>query len=190
MEEIFELLSSWTAMIPSILTTILPMVGMWFVFEKAGESGWTSLIPFYNMYVLMKLVDRKKMYPLWLIGNILLWVALYAIGFAFIMLLAAGFAGGMAPDWINDLFHSVPIFVFALLAGIIMNAIATIMTYSGICECMGQSKIMIAGLWFFPYIFWPILGLMKKYVWIGRPQTIRQMASEMQTPPSDGPMVM
>ena len=29
---------------------------MWKIFEKAGEAGWKSIIPFYNMYILYKIV--------------------------------------------------------------------------------------------------------------------------------------
>ena len=29
---------------------IAAVVGMWKMFEKAGEPGWPALIPFYNLY--------------------------------------------------------------------------------------------------------------------------------------------
>lgn len=34
----------------------LYVVGLWKVFKKAGEDGWKALIPFYNTYVLIKIV--------------------------------------------------------------------------------------------------------------------------------------
>ena len=34
---------------------ILMIVAMWKIFEKAGEDGWKSLIPFYNSYILFKI---------------------------------------------------------------------------------------------------------------------------------------
>jgi hypothetical protein len=40
----------------------------WVVFTKAGEDGWKSLIPIYNLYVLLKIVGR----PGW-------WLILYLI---------------------------------------------------------------------------------------------------------------
>ncbi|HEU5187833.1 MAG TPA: DUF5684 domain-containing protein [Candidatus Saccharimonadales bacterium] len=36
----------------------LSIVAFWRVFEKAGQPGWAALIPFYNMYVLLKIVGR------------------------------------------------------------------------------------------------------------------------------------
>ncbi len=35
---------------------ILQVIAMWQIFEKAGESGWKSLIPIYNLYILLKIV--------------------------------------------------------------------------------------------------------------------------------------
>ncbi len=38
-----------------IVIAILQIIGMWKVFTKAGEKGWKSLIPFYNMAILYKI---------------------------------------------------------------------------------------------------------------------------------------
>ena len=46
------------------------LVAGWVVFTKAGEEGWKSLIPIYNLYVLLKIVGR----PGW-------WLILYLIPF-------------------------------------------------------------------------------------------------------------
>jgi len=34
------------------------IVGMWKVFEKAGQPGWACIIPIYNIYILMKIAGR------------------------------------------------------------------------------------------------------------------------------------
>jgi hypothetical protein len=34
------------------------IVAMWKIFTKAGQPGWACLIPFYNIYVLCKIVGR------------------------------------------------------------------------------------------------------------------------------------
>lgn len=39
-----------------IAVYVLYVVGLWKVFKKAGEDGWKALIPFYNTYVLIKIV--------------------------------------------------------------------------------------------------------------------------------------
>jgi signal peptidase I len=44
-----------------IILIILPYVGLWKLFEKAGQAGWQAIIPIYNIYVMIKLSGR----PLW-----------------------------------------------------------------------------------------------------------------------------
>ncbi|RMH25049.1 MAG: signal peptidase I [Planctomycetota bacterium] len=34
------------------------IAGMWKMFEKAGQPGWAAIIPFYNTYILCKIVGR------------------------------------------------------------------------------------------------------------------------------------
>jgi hypothetical protein len=38
-----------------LAATVLAIVAMWKIFEKAGEPGWAAIIPFYNLYVLFKI---------------------------------------------------------------------------------------------------------------------------------------
>lgn len=40
----------------AIIFYILQVVAMWKIFEKAGEAGWKSLIPIYNLYILLKII--------------------------------------------------------------------------------------------------------------------------------------
>lgn len=39
----------------SIIVAIVFVVGMWKMFVKAGDAGWASIIPIYNIYVLFKI---------------------------------------------------------------------------------------------------------------------------------------
>ena len=44
----------------SVVVSILFVIGMWKMFAKAGEPGWASIIPFYNLYVLFKITWAKE----------------------------------------------------------------------------------------------------------------------------------
>jgi Family of unknown function (DUF5684) len=44
------------------------VIGTWTVFSKANQPGWAAIIPFYNVWVLLKVVGR----PGW-------WLILYLI---------------------------------------------------------------------------------------------------------------
>jgi hypothetical protein len=47
---------------------VVIIVGMWKVFEKAGQPGWAAIVPIYNIYVLTQIAGR----PAW-------WIVLFLI---------------------------------------------------------------------------------------------------------------
>jgi len=51
-----------------IILIILPYVGLYKLFEKAGQSGWKAIVPIYNIYVMIKLSGR----PAW-------WILLFIV---------------------------------------------------------------------------------------------------------------
>jgi signal peptidase I len=44
-----------------VIFFLLSVAGVYLLFEKAGEPGWKALVPFYNFYVWLKIIDK----PLW-----------------------------------------------------------------------------------------------------------------------------
>lgn len=56
---------------------ILVLVGLWKIYTKAGKPGWAILIPIYNLYVLLQIVNK----PWW-------WLILFivpVVNFVFII---------------------------------------------------------------------------------------------------------
>ncbi|RII27819.1 MAG: hypothetical protein CXR31_06230 [Geobacter sp.] len=47
-----------TALLVPLLLVIIMLASMWRVFEKAGEAGWKSIIPIYNLYVLILIAGK------------------------------------------------------------------------------------------------------------------------------------
>jgi hypothetical protein len=43
------------------LFIILMIVSQWKIFVKAGEPGWACIVPFYNLYIYLKIVGK----PAW-----------------------------------------------------------------------------------------------------------------------------
>ena len=41
-----------------LIVALLLIVAAWRLFTKAGQPGWAAIIPFYNIYVLLKIVGR------------------------------------------------------------------------------------------------------------------------------------
>ena len=44
----------------SVAMYVLQIIGWWKLFTKAGEAGWKSLIPLYNLYVICKISCAAK----------------------------------------------------------------------------------------------------------------------------------
>jgi hypothetical protein len=55
-------------LLAALAIAVVAIIGCWKVFEKAGQPGWAVLIPFFNVYILMKVAGR----PGW-------WLVLYFI---------------------------------------------------------------------------------------------------------------
>ena len=71
-------------MIIGLAFIILMIVSVWKVFVKAGEPGWASIIPIYNIIVYLKIAGK----PLW-------WIILLIIpfvNFIILILVALGLA--------------------------------------------------------------------------------------------------
>ncbi|MEO6882621.1 MAG: signal peptidase I [Bacteroidia bacterium] len=51
-----------------IIFAVSTVIGLWKLFEKAGEKGWKALIPIYNYYIWLKLIKK----PWWWIFLIII----------------------------------------------------------------------------------------------------------------------
>jgi len=88
---------------------VLMIVSMWQIFTKAGQPAWASIIPFYNLYILLKIAAK----PGWWL--ILFLIPLVNLVFAFLLCLA-------------------------------------------VAEKFGKSTGFAVGMFFLPFIFYPILA--------------------------------
>lgn len=43
----------------ALVLTLVQIIGMWKVFEKAGQKGWMALIPILNIYVLIRIAGKE-----------------------------------------------------------------------------------------------------------------------------------
>ena len=93
----------------SSVVSILVIVAIWKIFEKANQPGWAVLIPFYNLYILLKV------------------------------------AGG--PDW-----------WFILMLIPLVNIIVYFIICLAIAVRFGEGIVFAIGLFFLPFIFYPLLA--------------------------------
>jgi len=70
---------------------ILIIAGCWKVFTKAGQPGWASIIPIYNVYIWCKIVGR----PGWWVILLLIPFVNFIIGIILSIDLAKSFGKGV-----------------------------------------------------------------------------------------------
>ena len=124
--------------IPLIALSALMMVSCWKLFAKAGEEGWKSLIPVYNLVIMTKIglgADKQ-------------WLALVAYGGSFV----AGFVAGFAGEGI--------LYILISLASSIIN----IYILYAFAKSYSDTGMAIASI-FVPIIIYPIIALSDKYVY-------------------------
>lgn len=46
----------------------------WMLYDKAGKPGWTSIVPFYNLYVLTEIVGRPVLWFVLLLIPCVNWI--------------------------------------------------------------------------------------------------------------------
>lgn len=60
---------------------VLFVIGAWKMFEKAGEAGWKSIIPFYNMYIAFKFSWQTTYFWVWLVLSLISGFLSYSLYF-------------------------------------------------------------------------------------------------------------
>ena len=93
------------------LLWIASVVGMWKMFEKAGQDGWPALIPFYNYYKLCEITMGNPWYWLRLfvfVVPVVGWIA--GIYFLYQMCKAIAAAYGRPESWTFGYMLLSPVF--------------------------------------------------------------------------------
>ena len=123
-----------------LIGTAITIVGQWKLFEKCGEKGWKSIIPFYNDWTIIKISDCKWWFFLFIIIESI---------FSFIVTYNENLAQS---NFLN----------FLSLLGIITIYIIFCVNYN-IAKKFNQGTGFAVAMTLMPYIFYLILGFSDKY---------------------------
>ena len=77
--QIFSIIFSLIFMCFGLVLTVFIIIGLWKMFEKADKPGWASLIPIYNIYVLIEIAGRPWWWLILMLipfVNIIVWLLL------------------------------------------------------------------------------------------------------------------
>ena len=95
----------------SLLMYVAMGVGLWKMFEKAGQPGWIGLVPFYNLYKLCEITRGDGWYFLRLFLVCIPYIG-WIFGLYYMYKIAQGTAQsfGQDPAWALGYFFLSPIF--------------------------------------------------------------------------------
>lgn len=63
--------------IPILVLSIIGIIGMWKLFQKAGQPGWAAIIPIYNTYILLKIADKPAWWLVFLLLSLIPFVGVF-----------------------------------------------------------------------------------------------------------------
>lgn len=132
----FSIICVIVGILISILASILFMskrIGMWKLFEKAGEREWKSIVPIYNQITLLKMCKLKPIFILLYIDFIVP---------------AIGYVAGRDVKWMT----------IVMLVGLV---IYRFMISIRLGQAFKKGDVFSFFLAFFPSILLPVLGCSK-----------------------------
>lgn len=59
-----------------LLGVILPLAGLYKVFEKTGHKGWHAFVPIYNYLIWLRIIGKSKSWLIFLVIPFINWIAL------------------------------------------------------------------------------------------------------------------
>ncbi|GAC1400860.1 MAG: hypothetical protein NVSMB52_14580 [Chloroflexota bacterium] len=66
-----------------LIIAVVEIVAVWKIFTKANQHGWAAIIPFYNYYVMLKLIGKPGW---WLVGFFIPFVNIVLLGYVLYMI--------------------------------------------------------------------------------------------------------
>lgn len=150
---------------------VLVIIATWKVYEKAGEPGWASLVPFYRDYVLFKISWGNGWY--FLLNEIpsVLYLVFY-IPFCFNLMsgLRSGYPGfGGSPFGNFDAVSNVVGFSVLVILFSTAMLVISIITYVKLAKAFGQGGGFACGLIFLSPVFLCIMAFSKNIYYVGIP---------------------
>jgi len=142
-DSLLELLAAYFLIVLAIaaigfLLWLFIAICRWIVFQKAGHAGWKSLIPIYDTFVMLRIIQRPQ------------WWGYLIVGLSIAQIVLTYMQDGNADNTTSLQF---------------MSSIITIITFvfsvritHGLSRSFGHSTGFTLGLLFLPYIFYPILA--------------------------------
>lgn len=139
----------------SLIFFVFMVVANWKIFKKAGEPGWKSIIPIYNVYIMFKIVNMKSWFW-WLLCLSIIGSIIAAVNNSSSFYFMSG-----AEIQTIDIATIPTIVLVTMVIESIIAILAGIVYSYRTSKVFGHGIGYTIGLIFLPSIFWLILAFGK-----------------------------
>lgn len=142
-DTILELLAAYILIVIAVMAIgfllwLFIKICQWIVFQKAGQAGWKSLIPIYDTFVLLRIIQRPQWWGYLIVGMSILQVIITMLT--------------------NDNTNETSTLTLLSNVVTVVVFIYSVRITNGLSRSFGHGLGFTLGLLFFPYIFYPILA--------------------------------
>ena len=130
---------------------LITVIATWKIFKKAGEPGWKSIIPIYNIYMLYKIVGMKSWFWGLICAGIVYSIILSIDGTANISCMSTQELASF--NWNGHMLSLITTIVYVIFA-LAVDIYYCIRT----SRAFNHGAGFAIGLFFLQPIFWLILG--------------------------------
>lgn len=148
-------------MIVAIVLGVINIIALWKLFEKAGEPGWSAIVPVYNFVQMIKIATGEYK-VLW--AYLILWGAYMVLGF--ISGVIGGITEAMTDSSLMLSLISLVMSLIIMFMGIGMAVIAGYMSYMFSKSYGKSTTFCVLSIFFFP-ITNMIMGFDKTITYVG-----------------------
>lgn len=121
-----------------IFWAVITIIGQWKMFEKCGQKGWKSIIPFYNDWTIVEISECKWWYFFFIVSESILTVLVEDIEYLSSLSLVSG------------------------VLGVISIYVILCINYN-IAKKFNQGIGFAVGMTLVPFVFYLLLGFSEKY---------------------------
>ena len=149
---------------------VLTLVARGFMFNKANEPAWATVVPFYNLYVLYKIAGKTKLFAAYLVCYILMIICatVMIVSFFAMIISAFGALGGNYYGVTVGGSTAATIVGAVVVIGLsIALVIFNIFMSIGLAKSFGKGGGFACGLIFLPVVFYCIIAFSKNIVYRG-----------------------
>jgi len=133
---------------------VFTIIAGWKIFTKAGEKGWKSLIPIYNVYLLLKISGMKNWF--WAMLGVSVVASVLLVVFKFDTNAFYDMKAAEAIDWGKN----IPS-LCVIIAEAVFELVLAIVYCRNTAKVFGKGAGFAVCLFFFTPIVWLVLGFGK-----------------------------